>query len=176
MSARIGLPLVLLLAFCTHVQCVAASDSGTLDPTVRTSGSLSSTDVSAKITITYDEFGVPTVTAATRLDAYFAEGYLHAQNRYTQMDLSRRFAAGELSELVGAAALGRDRSARKYRMRQTASAVIEMMDDAERTALFCSPRLWLFALRAEEVGRRRHLSGRHREFAERSCACKCVLC
>ena len=135
MSARIGLPLVLLLAFCTHVQCVAASDSGTLDPTVRTSDSLSSTDVSAKITITYDEFGVPTVTAATRLDAYFAEGYLHAQNRYTQMDLSRRFAAGELSELVGAAALGRDRSARKYRMRQTASAVIEMMDDAERTAL-----------------------------------------
>ena len=117
------------------LQPVIAGDLDVVDPTVRTSGSVPSAEVSSEITVSYDEFGVPTVTAATRLDAYFAEGYLHAQNRYTQMDLSRRFAAGELSELVGAAAVDRDRNARRYRMRQTALGVVALMDDAERASL-----------------------------------------
>ena len=120
---------------CTLLSTASARDADVVDPTVRSSGSISSAEVSAEITINYDEFGVPTVKAATRLDAYFAEGYLHAQNRFTQMDLSRRFAAGELSELVGPAALDRDRSARKYRMRQTALAVVDLMEPSERAAL-----------------------------------------
>ena len=127
--------LLLLIGASVWIQPASASDAQGVDPTVRTSGSLFAPQISAEVTVTYDGFGVPTVTAANRRDAYFAEGYLHAQNRYTQMDLSRRFAAGELSELVGAAALGRDRNARKYRMRRTAQAVIELMDDTERAAL-----------------------------------------
>ncbi|MAJ45854.1 MAG: hypothetical protein CBC35_00880 [Planctomycetes bacterium TMED75] len=132
---RAACVLLLLISLGRGLQPALGIDGRVIDPTVRTSGSLSSAEVSAEVTVTYDGFGVPTVTAANRPDAYFAEGYLHAQNRYTQMDLSRRFAAGELSELLGMAALGRDRSARKYRMRQTARAVIEMLDDAERAAL-----------------------------------------
>ncbi|MEE2681501.1 MAG: penicillin acylase family protein [Planctomycetota bacterium] len=127
-------PVMIAICF-TSSSLVNAADSNVVDPTVRSSGSVSSTSVSAEITITYDEFGVPTVNAATRLDAYFAEGYLHAQNRFTQMDLSRRFSSGELSELVGADTLDRDRSARKYRMRETARAVVGMMNPSERAAL-----------------------------------------
>jgi penicillin amidase len=49
---------------------------------------------------------VPTLSGRTRADLAWALGYLHAQERFFQMDLQRRTAAGELSELVGRAALG----------------------------------------------------------------------
>ncbi len=116
---------------------VLAAGSGTdlVDPTVRTSGSLASPSVGSPITIDYDEFGVPTVEAADRGDAYFAEGYLHAQNRFTQMDLSRRLSAGELAALIGPDMVGRDREARGFRMRRTALAVVAAMDDAQRAVL-----------------------------------------
>lgn len=49
-----------------------------------------------------DIFGIPQVYADDELDAYFAMGYLHANDRFFQMDVSRRQASGTLSELFGA--------------------------------------------------------------------------
>jgi penicillin G amidase len=74
----------------------------------------------AAVTVTRDELGIPTVTAASRLDAARALGFVHAQERFFQMDLQRRQAAGELAALFGARALPADRVARVHRFRHVA--------------------------------------------------------
>lgn len=87
--------------------------------------------LSASVQIERDAAGVATLTAANRLDASRALGFLHAQERFFQMDILRRRAAGELSELVGEAVLELDRSARIHRFRQRATALLEQMSAAD---------------------------------------------
>jgi penicillin G amidase len=89
-----------------------------------TSGAITITGLSADVTVERDSIGVPTITGATREDVARALGFVHAQERFFQMDLARRRAAGELSELFGAAALSTDRSARLHRFRHRATAVL----------------------------------------------------
>ena len=57
--------------------------------------------LNAAVRIERDHLGVPTILATNRLDATRALGFLHAQDRFFQMDLSRRVGSGELSELSG---------------------------------------------------------------------------
>ncbi len=54
-----------------------------------------------KVFIYFNEYGIPFIEAKYLEDAIFAEGYLHAQERMFQMDLLRRAATGELSEIFG---------------------------------------------------------------------------
>jgi penicillin amidase len=61
--------------------------------------------VSAPVTIGRDTLGVPTIKGRTRADVAYATGFVHAQDRFFQMDLLRRVAAGEMSALIGPAAL-----------------------------------------------------------------------
>src|ERR1700728_4349059 len=65
----------------------------------RLDGTLRVANLSAPVTITRDARGVPTITAASRSDLAFATGFLHAQDRFFEMDLSRRLRPGELAEL-----------------------------------------------------------------------------
>ena len=74
-------------------------------------GRVSAPGLSAPVSITRDARGVPTISAANRTDLAWATGFVHAQDRFFEMDLSRRLAAGELSELVGEVALPQDRNA-----------------------------------------------------------------
>lgn len=64
-----------------------------------------------------DAYGTVTIDAASQADAMRALGYVHAQERYFEMDLMRRDAAGELAALFGARALPRDRERRVHRLR-----------------------------------------------------------
>ena len=80
--------------------------------------------LSAPVTIDRDALGVPTIRGGSRVDAGRALGFVHAQDRFFQMDLSRRRAAGELSELFGTTALATDRGARLHRFRHRAAAVL----------------------------------------------------
>ena len=73
--------------------------------------------VSAPVELRRDDHGYLTVDAANRLDAARALGFAHAQDRFFQMDLLRRNAAGELSALVGAKAVPLDKSRRIHRFR-----------------------------------------------------------
>ncbi|WP_263009495.1 penicillin acylase family protein [Dickeya zeae] len=70
------------------------------------------------VTIDRDDAGVPVIRASDRQSAAFALGFVHAQDRFFQMDLLRRNAAGELAALVGAAALPLDRQHRLFLLRQ----------------------------------------------------------
>ena len=63
-------------------------------------GHLSAPALAAPVTIERDVQGVPTITGESRADVAWALGFLHAQERYFQMDGQRRTASGELSELV----------------------------------------------------------------------------
>jgi penicillin amidase len=79
----------------------------------------------SEVLIERDAIGVPTIHATNRLDATRALGFLHAQERFFQMDISRRAGAGELSELFGPLALDRDRQQRIHRPRARAKAALE---------------------------------------------------
>jgi penicillin G amidase len=79
----------------------------------------------AAIVIERDALGIPTITAASRADVARGLGFLHAQDRFFQMDLARRRAAGELSELFGSAALAIDTRTRVLRLRARVRSAIE---------------------------------------------------
>jgi penicillin amidase len=98
-------------------------------------GTVAIPGLSAPVQIERDALGVPTITGATRADVARALGFLHAQDRYFQMDLLRRSGAGELAELFGPAALPLDRSHRLHGFRTTAVKSLALLPDYQRTVL-----------------------------------------
>lgn len=98
-------------------------------------GSLEFSALSAPVTVTRDDLGVPTIRAARRDDLFFAQGVLHGQDRFFQMDLARRAAGGRLSELFGSIALNRDKAVRVHGLAQVAEASLAAMPSARRRQL-----------------------------------------
>ena len=103
-------------------------------PLPQTSGTINA-PISKPATVLRDAVGVPHISAASIDDALFLQGYVTAQDRLWQMDALRRLAAGELSEIVGAAALEADRDARRLRMRRIAEALALTLPPADRAVL-----------------------------------------
>jgi penicillin amidase len=87
------------------------------------------------VRIARDALGVVDLEAGSRLDALRALGFVHAQERYFEMDLMRRSAAGELAALFGSVAVDLDRSHRLHRLRARAPAVLAQAAPAEREAI-----------------------------------------
>ena len=83
----------------------------------RLQGELALPGLSAPVSLQRDALGMVTIDAANETDLARALGYVHAQERYFEMDLMRRSSAGELSELFGPAALDLDKEHRAHRMR-----------------------------------------------------------
>jgi penicillin amidase len=91
--------------------------------------------LSAPVTVSRDDAGIPTITGASRADVARALGFVHAQDRFFQMDLQRRQAAGELSLLVGARAVDADRQARLHRFRHIAGEAYQRTEAEWRAVL-----------------------------------------
>src|SRR3954471_8546741 len=89
----------------------------------------------APVRITRDRLGIPTIRGTSRDDVARATGFVHAQDRFFQMDLSRRRAAGELAELVGARALRVHRRARLHRFRAEARRAVLLLRPRDRNVL-----------------------------------------
>jgi len=87
-------------------------------------GELDAPGLGQAATIHRDSAGIPTITAQTRADLAYATGFAHGQDRFFQMDLIRRQAAGELSELFGEIAISTDKRYRFHRFRERARAVL----------------------------------------------------
>jgi penicillin amidase len=87
-------------------------------------GTMALPGLETAVTVDRDQYGIPTITAGSRADAARALGFVHAQDRFFQMDLQRRQAAGELSALVGERAVPADRSARVHRFRHISRQAI----------------------------------------------------
>ena len=78
-------------------------------PLPRLDGSISLADLQHDVTVDRDGWGVPHIRATSVGDLAEAQGYVMAQDRLWQMDLLRRVARGELSEILGARTLAIDR-------------------------------------------------------------------
>ena len=74
------------------------------------------------VEILRDRYGVPQVFAESERDLFFAQGYVHAQDRFFQMELARRAGHGRLSELIGGSALEFDRLSRTIGFGRIAAA------------------------------------------------------
>ncbi len=73
------------------------------------SGSVTVRGITSQVKIYSDDYGVPHIIASNNEDMYFALGYMHAQDRLWQMDLTRRVAEGRLSEIFGSSTLEFDK-------------------------------------------------------------------
>ncbi len=78
-----------------------------------------------------DKQGIATIKAQNRNDIAVALGFVHAQERFFQMDLLRRNSAGELASLFGPLALDYDKSIRRHRFRDRARTIVAQLPKAQ---------------------------------------------
>jgi penicillin G amidase len=129
--SRIAISLVILLllvgsAAYLWFRSAQRSAMPTLDGTIAIDG------LSAPVKVIRDQQGVPHITAANLDDLFVAQGYVTAQDRLWQMDITRRFAAGELAAAVGADAVKSDRGQRLLGFRQLAHQAAQQLSDRDR--------------------------------------------
>lgn len=98
-------------------------------------GELPLAGLSAPVSVQRDANGTVTIDAANETDAMRALGYVHAQERYFEMDLMRRVATGELSELFGSIAIERDKQQRMHRIRARVEADLPTTSAKKRPQL-----------------------------------------
>jgi len=95
--------------------------------TAKLNGVVEASGLSAEVYLARDAMGTASITSSNRLDAAFAMGYVHAQERFFQMDLLRRSPAGELAELFGPLALEHDRKLRHYQLKTVAIEAVNQL-------------------------------------------------
>ncbi len=127
-AVLLALPALLLVAFLGAWWLLAGSRA-------RLDGQRQLLGLEAKVGISRDALGTVTIEGSNRADISFAMGYVHAQERYFEMDLMRRLGAGELSALVGQAALEADLNHRRHRLRAVADVAYARLRPAQRHAL-----------------------------------------
>jgi len=98
-------------------------------------GSASIAGLTAQVTVGRDADGIPSIFAANTEDAYRALGYIHAQDRFFQMEMTRRVGAGRLSEALGESTLAIDRLMRTLDFYRLAEQSVEQMAPDARAAL-----------------------------------------
>jgi len=91
--------------------------------------------LSTPVSIGRDALGTVTIEGGNRTDISYALGYVHAQERFFAMDLMRRMSAGELSALVGPAALKTDLNHRRHRLRAVVEAAYAQLPAAQKHEL-----------------------------------------
>jgi penicillin amidase len=98
-------------------------------------GTLHVAALSQPVTVRRDAHGVPHITAANMDDLLVAQGYVTAQDRLWQLDMLRRFASGNLAEILGPRAIEHDRAQRILEIGRAADAALAAMDPADRHSL-----------------------------------------
>ncbi len=129
----LALSLLLLLL-------VAATVGGWLYYTATTAlpqldGSLVVTGLSAPAAVTRDAHGVPSIEAANLEDLFLAQGYVTAQDRLWEMDMTRRFAAGDMAEVLGAEWVKHDREQRILGLEARAEQALQELSPRDRSYL-----------------------------------------
>lgn len=101
----------------------------------QTRGELQLPGLRDTVTVVRDERGVPHIYASNSHDLFMAQGFIHAQDRFWQMEFWRRIGSGRLSELFGESTLPQDRFLRTMGVRRSAELSWEMADEADREVL-----------------------------------------
>jgi penicillin G amidase len=108
--------VLLLAAVCGYVYWLVHKSLPVI------SGRLVIDGLQQQVSVWRDENGVPHIEAKNERDLYIAQGYVTAQDRLFQMDLSRRQASGQLSEVIGDVTIDRDKFFRAFGLRRAAEA------------------------------------------------------
>jgi len=119
--------LVILAAGVSYAYYIAHSALPQLDGRLQVAG------LSGPVTVTRDRHGVPTIEAGNLEDLFFVQGYVTAQDRLWQMDVMRRFASGELSEILGEDTLKLDREQRILGLRAAAKKSLDAASQRDQT-------------------------------------------
>ena len=120
---------LLIVALLGLVWGTLAASLPTLDGNIEVAG------IERPVEVERDALGIPTIRGANRKDIAYATGFVHAQDRFFQMDTLRRRAAGELSELFGPVTLPADREARVHRFPARADNELNALPKDERELL-----------------------------------------
>lgn len=98
-------------------------------------GELSAANITTPVNVLRDMNGVVTIQTPNRQDAAYATGFVHAQDRFFQMDLARRYAAGELASLFGQRAAVFDSRQRRHQMRQRSRQSVSILSGVYKDIL-----------------------------------------
>jgi penicillin amidase len=132
----LGLVVLVLAGGGLVVLWLQSQVRGSLPPL---DGTLHVKGITAPVQVERDNLGIPILHSSNRSDLAYATGFVHGQDRFFQMDLMRRNAAGELAELLGPGdnnrLVERDRKTRLHRFRQVAAQVLDQLDPKERQIL-----------------------------------------
>jgi penicillin amidase len=126
---------ILLTALVLLVLVVAAAWLYLRGSLAQLEGRRQAAGLETTASVARDAHGVPLISGGSRADVAYATGFVHAQERYFQMDLLRRVSSGELSELFGARALGVDKAHRLHRFRARAELALNALPPADRALL-----------------------------------------
>src|SRR5271156_4242287 len=95
-------------------------------------GAVNLPGLSAPVVVRRDGRGIPHIQAANMDDLLEAQGYVVAQDRLWQMDMARRFAAGELAELLGPSVVEHDKVQRLLQVRPAAEHLTATMPEDQK--------------------------------------------
>ncbi len=123
------LVVIVVLALVIGVYAFLRASLPTLDGTVAAAG------LRGPVMVARDELGVPLLRGGDRADIAFATGFVHAQERFFQMDLLRRAGSGELAALLGKALLPVDRERRLHRFGARAGVALAALPERDRVVL-----------------------------------------
>ncbi len=98
-------------------------------------GSMRLEGIQATVEIVRDAEGIPHIYAKSAEDAYFALGFVHAQDRLWQLELNRRIPAGTMAEILGPNVLDADRFLRTLGVRRNAEKILANLSPDTRAAL-----------------------------------------
>jgi penicillin amidase len=104
-------------------------------PFPTTEGEVEIPGLTGKVSVIRDDHGIPQIYADNAADLFKAEGFVHAQDRFFEMDLRRHITAGRLSELVGEGGLETDRVIRTLGWRRVAEAELPTLKPETRRYL-----------------------------------------
>ncbi len=127
--ALLVLLLIVFLAFDLWFYRAVRAALPRVDGTIQVAG------LTQPVTVTRDSLGVPTISAANLNDLFFAQGYVTAQERLWQMDMTRRFASGDLAVILGPDLVATDREQRILGLRQVAEKTAARMEPTERAQI-----------------------------------------
>lgn len=130
----IGITLFSLVAGVVVIALIAV---GFLTYTVQRSfpqlgGEVAVAGLDDEVTVQRDALGIPTITADSATDLFYAQGYVHAQDRFWEMDFRRHVTSGRLSELFGESQLGTDKFLRTLGWHRIAQEEVDALDATER--------------------------------------------
>ena len=96
------------------------------------SGEIALEGLDAEVTVQRDALGIPVITADSSHDLFYAQGYVHAQDRFWEMDFRRHVTSGRVAELFGESQVATDKFLRTLGWREVAEQEVEALDESVR--------------------------------------------